>query len=120
MAAALLGPYDQSAFLIRIPSEQNWLVESPTSQEDLACLDDDGYRLLKPITVEYTRAGSGYVASFPAANIAVSGTTKVDARQALEVEILDAFDDWTSDESALGMGPRQQLAVLKQYIARNP
>ena len=78
--------------------------------------DKDDYSLLKPIPIQYERVGTGFIASFPHANIAISGLTKQDAREALEIEILDAFDDWTADESALGVGPRQQLAILKRYI----
>ena len=74
------------------------------------------YSLLKPIPIQYERVGTGFIASFPQANIAISGLTKQDAREALEIEILDAFDDWTANESALGVGPRQQLAILKRYI----
>jgi hypothetical protein len=122
MPAFSLGTSRGSAFCVdaRTPDEQNLLVEPQTSQEVLTTLDDDGHRLLRPITIEYARAGVGYIASFGAVNIAISGVTKIDARQALEIEILDAFDDWTADESVLGPGPRQQLAVLKQFIARNP
>lgn len=89
------------------------------SQETITELEDDGYKLVAPITIEYERTEGGYTASFPQANMTVSGTTKLDARQALEIEILDAFEDWTADESALGPGPRQQLAVLKKYISKN-
>ena len=80
--------------------------------------DDDEHRLVRPITIRFERSGLGYVASFREANFAVSGITKQDAHQALEAEILDAFDDWTADESALGPGPRQQLSVLRQYVER--
>lgn len=68
------------------------------------------------MTIRFERADFGYEASFHEANFAASGITRQDAYQALEAEILDAFDDWTADESALGPGPRQQLAVLKEYI----
>ena len=121
-AAALSGSFRASSFFLdgRISSEQNLLVEPRVSQETITGFDDDAYTLLSPITVVYERTEHGFVASFPEANFAVSGITKTDARQALETEILDAFDDWTVDESALGPGPLEQLAVLKRHIAKKP
>ena len=76
------------------------------------------YQIVKPITIRYERADFGYIASFEDANFAVSGITKQDAYQALEMEILDAFDEWIADESALGPGSLQQLAVLKKHIQK--
>lgn len=99
-------------------SAQNLWDEPRVSETHIDRFEDDGYRILRPITIQFERSGFGYVASFLEANIAVSGITRQDAYQALEIEILDAFDDWTADESALGPGPRQQLAVLRQYIER--
>ncbi len=95
------------------------LSEQPSfTQEWITDLADDAYRLLSPIKIIYQRSGSGFTASFVDANIAISGITKQDAREALLVEILDAFDDWAANESALGVGLTQQLAVLRRYIAR--
>lgn len=99
-------------------TEQNSLVEPRITEELIESLPDNTHRLLKPIEVRYERFEWGYMASFVQANIAISGITKSDAREALIDEILDAFDDWTGDESALGVGPRQQLAVLRNYIVR--
>jgi hypothetical protein len=79
----------------------------------------EGYRVLRPIPVTYEEMSDTDVqASFEAANIAISGNSRQDAYQALIEEILTAFDDWSADESALGLGPRQQLAVLRNYIAQ--
>jgi hypothetical protein len=100
-------------------SAQNLLIEPALTEMQIQRFeDDDEHRLVRAITIRFERSGLGYVASFPEANFAVSGITKQDARQALEAEILDAFDDWTADESTLGPGPRQQLAVLRQYVER--
>jgi hypothetical protein len=120
MAAALTGPFRASPFFVdvRSSSEQNLLVEPRISRETLSSLDDDAFELLRPITITFERTEFGYIASFSEANMAVSGITKHDALQALEVEILDAFEDWMADESALGPGPSQQLAVLKNYISK--
>lgn len=100
-----------------VQSEQNPLIEPDTSEGFINHLDDS-YRLLSPIRVKYERSGDGFLASFAEANIAVSGLTKQDACEALVMEILDAFDDWTADESALGPGPLEQLTVLKKYITK--
>ncbi len=99
-------------------AEQNSLVEPRVVEEEINSLPDNTHRLLSPINVKYERLDGGYTASFVQANIAVSGITKSEARDALIDEILDAFDDWSADESALGVGPRQQLVILKNYIAR--
>lgn len=119
MAAAI--PNLASSFFLstRGFSEQNLLVEPRRFDESIASVEDDGYVLLKPIVVSYERTNNGYIASFREANIAIVGTSKFDARQALEVEILDAFDDWTANESALGPGPKQQLSVLKTYLKKS-
>ena len=92
--------------------------QQPISEARMDKFENAGYRLLQPMTIHYQRLGSGYVASWPEANIAVSGTTREDAYDALEIEILDAFDDWSADEAALGPGPQRQFAVLKKYIQR--
>jgi hypothetical protein len=75
---------------------------------------------MEPIPIQYERGRMGYTASFEEANIAISGMSKFEAYHALEVEIMDAFDDWSADESALGRAPRQQLAVLKRFIHKHP
>lgn len=118
------GPFNIAPVSDRNPnrigaSAQNLLTEPPLTEMQIQRFeDDDEHRLARPLTIRFERTGLGYVASFPEANFAVSGITKQDAREALEAEILDAFDDWTADESALGPGPRQQLAVLRQYVER--
>jgi hypothetical protein len=79
----------------------------------------EGYTIRRPIPVKYEVASDTDVeASFEDANIAISGNSRQDAYQALIEEILTAFDDWSADESALGPGPRKQLAVLRNYIAK--
>jgi hypothetical protein len=79
----------------------------------------DGYTIQRPIPVKYQEASDTDIeASFEEANIAISGNSRQDAYQALIEEILTAFDDWSADESALGPGPRRQLAVLRGYIAK--
>lgn len=100
--------------------QQNQLIEPLICAGFIDALSDDCYSLLKPIPIQYERVGNCFIASFPQANIAISGLTKQDAREALETEILDAFEDWIADESVLGVGPGQQLEVLKQYITGKP
>lgn len=118
---AAVSFFSQSPTLFTIPAggaSENSLIAPRITHDYITALEDDSYTLIAPIPIEFERAEYGYVASFLDANIAVPGETKLDARRALEVEILDAFDDWTSDESALGIGPTRGLAVLKQYIAK--
>ena len=100
--------------------QQNRMVERGISEAFIDALSDDSHSLLRPIPIQYERIGNAFIAGFPQANIAISGLTKQDACEALEIEILDAFDDWMADESVLGVGPRQQLEILKQYIRKQP
>jgi hypothetical protein len=79
----------------------------------------EGYRVLRPIPVTYEEMSDTDIqTSFEAANMAISGNSRQDAYQALIEEILTAFDDWSAEESALGPGPRKQLAVLRSYLAK--
>jgi len=95
------------------------VVEEPRITDGaISHFEDDAYRLLTPIPVRFERMENGYVVNFDEANMATAGLTKTDASHALEVEILDAFDDWTADETALGIPTRRQLMVLKRYIAK--
>lgn len=121
--AALLFPIASSISKFTISREAtstNKLTEPRITHEYIHTFGDTSYDLTTPILIEYERDQFGYTANFIEANIAISGVTKSDARCALEVEILDAFDDWNADESALGRGPREQLTVLKRYISKKP
>ena len=121
--AALLCPIPSSISkftMSREATSTNKLTEPRITHEYIDAFEDISYDLLSPILIEYERDRFGYTASFIEANIAIADITKPDARRALQVEILDAFDDWKADESALGPGPREQLAVLKRYIIKKP
>jgi hypothetical protein len=121
--AAFLCPIPSSISkftILREAPSTNKLTEPRITHEFIDAFEDTSYELLTPIWIEYERDRFGYTASFIEANIAIADITKSDARRALEVEILDAFDDWNADESALGRGPREQLAVLKRYIIKKP
>jgi|SRR5271168_790061 len=79
----------------------------------------EGYSVNRPIRISYEEISDSEVqAQFAEANFAVSGTSRQDAFQALIEEILAAFDDWNANESSLGPGPRQQLAVLRKYLGK--
>ena len=121
--AAFLSPIPSSVSEFTISRQApsaNTLSEPRITHEYINALEDASYRLMAPILIQYARGQFGYTASFVEANIAISGISKSDARRALEVEIMDAFDDWSADESVLGPGPRQQLTVLKKYIGKSP
>ncbi|MCY3970638.1 MAG: hypothetical protein OXG74_11945 [Acidobacteria bacterium] len=81
-------------------------------------LRDGCYELLLPIPVHIRPVDVGeFEASFDEANIAIGGTDRQDALQALVCEILDTFDVFM-DAPRLGPGPENQLQVLCTYIAR--
>ena len=92
---------------------------SPSPAEDIIEGGVEGYFVQQPIRITYDEiSDSEVVASFAEANFSVSGTSRQDAFQALVEEVLAAFDDWSADESRLGPGPIQQLAVLKKYLGK--
>lgn len=73
----------------------------------------------RQIPISYERTSDAEVlARFAEANIAVPGVSKRDALQALTEEIAAAFEDWVTDESKLGPGPKLQLAVLRKYFEK--
>jgi hypothetical protein len=124
MAAFLYTTIPSSVSEFRISRQAasasaNTLIEPRITYDYIRAFEDASYALTAPIPIQYERGQLGYTASFDEANIAISGVSKFEACRALEVEILDAFDDWSADESTLGPGPRQQFAVLKQYIRKN-
>jgi hypothetical protein len=85
------------------------------SLEDLG---EAGYLVLRPVPVEIRRVDLGdFEASFRAANIAISGTDRDDAYQALVAEILDTFDVLLREES-LGPDAAEQRRILLTYIGQ--
>ena len=79
----------------------------------------EGYIVKRPIQITYEDISDTEVqARFGKGNFAVAGVSRQDAFQALVEEILAAFDDWNADEPNLGPGPRQQLAVLRNYLGK--
>ncbi len=99
-------------------TEQRNSLSQPTLEEEFIN-SLSGYNILQPIHVTYERLSDTEVmATFEEANFAISGLSRKDAFQALLEEILVAFDDWTADESKLGRGPQEQLAVLKKYLGK--
>lgn len=81
-------------------------------------LGEAGYRVLQPIPVEIRRVGIGdFEASFRAANIAMSGSDRSDAFQALMAEILETFDVLLGEQN-LGPDAAEQRRLLYTYIAR--
>jgi hypothetical protein len=90
-----------------------------TEADDIVEGGIEGYVVNQPIRISYEEISDSEVqARFAEANFAVSGTSRQDAFQALTEEILTAFDDWSADESKLGPGPRQQLAILRKYLGK--
>ena len=89
-------------------------------EEDYALRHFPGepYRLLKPITVQVKCLGDDdFLASFHAANMAISGDSVQEAFQNLAAHILDVLEVLEQEESTLGPEPARQLAVLRDHIA---
>ena len=81
-------------------------------------LGEAGYHVLQPIPVEIKRVGIGdFEASFREANIAMSGSDRDDAFQALVAEILETFDVLFTEQS-LGPDAAEQRRILRTYIVR--
>lgn len=80
---------------------------------------EDGYRLLKPIPISICKNGPrDFTARFRAANIAASGESALEAREALVAEILDTYDTLATEPSLSDEAARQ-LNVLCAYLERS-
>ncbi len=81
-------------------------------------LGEAEYRVKRPIPVEIERLDVGeYEARFREANVAIGGTDRQDAYQALVADILDTFDLLTENDN-LGRNLVEQRHALQSYIAR--
>ena len=90
----------------------------PTEHVWIDDLGEAGYRILQPIPVEIRRVGIGdFEASFRKANIAMSGSDRDDAFQALVAEILETFDVLLREQN-LGPDAAMQRRILRTYIVR--
>ena len=82
-------------------------------------LNNPSYWLLRSIPVVFRRDSfGGVVVAFSKANIAASGFDDTDATELLIENIIAEFDFFTDEEARLGPGPRDKLAILRQYIER--
>ncbi len=93
-------------------------VISPDEYVWIDNLREEGYRVVRAFCVQITRIGVGnFEASFREANIAISGTDRDDAYQALVAEILDTFDILAEERNLI---PRavEQLEILRKYIVQ--
>lgn len=81
-------------------------------------LGDAGYQVRQPVPAEIRRLGFGdFEASFREANIAISGSDRNDAFQALVAEILDTLDLLLMEPS-LSPDAAEQLRILRTYIVK--
>jgi predicted RNase H-like HicB family nuclease len=83
----------------------------------------DEYQVLRPIpvSIELSPEKNGYLAGFFDANIHTQGDTQQEAFDNLRSLILDFFDDLTNEPPEnLGKEPKRQLAVLQEFIGRQP
>ena len=80
-------------------------------------LPDQRYELLQPLPFALEKGADGaWTARFVEANISMTGWSIAEARQALVDDVVDAFEIFLEEEETLGPGPKQQLAVLRQYM----
>ncbi len=93
-----------------------------TPRDESVWIEDLGegdYCVRQPFFVRITKIGPGdFEASFPEANIAMSGIDSDDAYQALVAEILDTFD-LLAGERVLIPAAAEQFRILREYIAKN-
>lgn len=77
------------------------------------------YRVIRPIPVVIQPEGDEFSASFFDANIGTADDTQEEAFSNLRSLILDTFDSLEAENSdALGPEPSRQLAVLREFLAR--
>lgn len=83
----------------------------------IGSLPGEPYTLLRaiPVRIEQVAAGD-FLADFTEANIAISGETYQEAFQNLIAEILNAFENFSTEEASLGPEPTRQLKVLRNYL----
>ncbi len=83
----------------------------------IGSLPGEPYTLLRaiPVKIEQVEARD-FVAEFDEANIAISGETYHEAFQNLIAEILNAFENFSTEEARLGPEPTRQLEVLRNYL----
>lgn len=80
-------------------------------------LPDENFNLLMPIPIELTPAKSGgWVASFLAANITMSGEDPLDAKRELVYNILDTMELFVSEQDKLIPLLRRSLDILHIYV----
>lgn len=80
-------------------------------------LPDQRYELLQPLPFALEKGTDGaWTARFEEANISMTGWSIAEAQQALVDDVVDAFEIFLEEEETLGPGPKQQLAVLRQYM----
>ena len=83
----------------------------------IGLLPGEPYTLLRPIPVRIEQVEAGdFLAEFDEANIAISGETYQEAFQNLIAEILNAFENFSTEEASLGPEPTRQLKVLRNYL----
>jgi hypothetical protein len=85
----------------------------------ITSLAPEPYELLKPIQVVVQPNDAEFIASFFDANVNASGDTETDAVANLKEIMLSVFAYLIGQpEGRLGIGPRRQVAVLREFIRR--
>lgn len=77
------------------------------------------YDIIKPFHVVVKFYEDQYIASFFDANLSASGGTPEEAVFNLKDMLIETFDILNElEDDKLGIGPRQQKAILKEFLAR--
>ncbi len=104
----------------------------PMTCATVYCRSDDGFQattivmldslnpfapvLRQSIPVSIQQEDGVFVASFSDANINASGETLSDALDMLKEMIVFTYEEFSEDESALGVSAQNQLAILKRFV----
>ena len=104
---------DEDSNSTEIPNLPYWSVEDGV----IDSLPHDVYVVIQPIPFKIDHNQDGWwTACFVQADIYVLGDSPEDARTELSEDIVRMFSLLLREEATLGPGPRQQLAVLREYV----
>lgn len=94
--------------------------ETPADQVIFVITDfrDERFEVLRPIFIYVSRDPAGgwvaYLAESPTTRM--PGDSVVDAIEALQDDIMDAFDIYSEERYKLGPGPAREWTVLKRHL----
>ncbi len=99
-------------------------MDKPESETiEIYSLGDDDYEVIKPISVvviTYQDGDPKVTATWAEPDIGGCGDTKKEALESLLVMISTTYDVLTEPNAPLGGTSPEELATMKQHIARQP